>query len=251
VKRASEPDEWEQAYQMVAANYKARGYEAPSPKQVRFTPYHALPDTVTFVAKYQGRVVATLSMVLDNSLLGLPIEAVYPDEIDELRLQGRRLVEGTSLADRDLSVREFLQVFVTILRVAMQWAANEGVDTYLITVNPRHRTFYRKAMGFVPLGPCRACPAVRDHPAEAFLLDTDLMRANAPAMYERIFGEWLPAAVFTGPRLPVHLARYFGNHSSQTDRVGIDRLFGRLAQNGNLRRWSVRGGSPRPALASC
>src|SRR6516164_7685911 len=90
VKRASEPDEWEQAYQMVAANYKARGYEAPSPKQVRFTPYHALPDTVTFVAKYQGRVVATLSMVLDNSLLGLPIEAVYPDEIAELRLQGRR-----------------------------------------------------------------------------------------------------------------------------------------------------------------
>src|SRR4051794_30828706 len=50
VKIASEPEEWEQAFELVAANYQERGYEA-SEKPYRFTPYHALPDTTLFVAK--------------------------------------------------------------------------------------------------------------------------------------------------------------------------------------------------------
>ena len=63
VKIASEPDEWEQAFQLVAANYQERGYETTTDKPYRFTPYHALPDTTIFVAKHEGRVVATFSLV--------------------------------------------------------------------------------------------------------------------------------------------------------------------------------------------
>src|SRR6266851_6392264 len=74
VKIASERNEWEQAFALLAETYKARGYEAADSNALRFTPFHALPDTVTFVAKYQGNVIATLSLVLDNNLLGLPME---------------------------------------------------------------------------------------------------------------------------------------------------------------------------------
>ena len=84
----------------------------------------------------------------------------------------------------------------------MQYHVRQGGDTWVITVNPRHRNYYRKVLGFVPLGPRRSYPAVRDHPAEAFLLDVGLMRANAPAMHREVFGEPLPDGGPDGPRTP-------------------------------------------------
>ena len=83
VKIASTESEWEQAFQLAASSYQARGYETPGTSRLRFTPYHALPDTITLVAKHQDEVVATLSIVQDNILLGLPMEDVYADEIDK------------------------------------------------------------------------------------------------------------------------------------------------------------------------
>jgi hypothetical protein len=238
VKIASEQEEWEQAYHLLAANYQARGYEAPSTKLVRFTPYHALPDTATFVAKHDGHVVATLSVVVDNTLLGLPSESIYGAEIAVLRRQGRHLSEATSLADRDLSMREFVQVFITLIRLAMQYGVRQGSETWLITVNPRHRQFYCKAMGFRPLGPCRACPLVQDHPAEAYMLDDALMRSNAPRMHAQIFGERLPAAVLNPAPMPKDLIRAFASQSTQTDRHSIDQILRFIDQLGNPRRWS-------------
>jgi hypothetical protein len=235
---ASGYDEWNQAYHLVAAKYQARGYESPCAKPVRFTPFHALPDTATFVAKHEGEVVATLSVVVDNTLLGLPMERIYASEIADLRWGGRRLSEATCLADQDLGMREFVQIFVTLIRAAMQYAVRQGSDTWLITVNPRHRNFYCKAMGFVPFGPCRACPSVRDHPAEAYLLDDGLMQSRAPRMYEQIFGKPLPGAVWDLPPLTPSLVRHFAGQSSQTDRQSIEQILTFVERFGNPRRWS-------------
>ena len=59
---------------MVTLNYRNRGYLPSGPGELHFTQYHALPDTQVFVALHEDRVVATLSLVFDNSLLGLPID---------------------------------------------------------------------------------------------------------------------------------------------------------------------------------
>jgi hypothetical protein len=234
---ASEMHEWQQAYELLATTYQARGYEAPSAKLIRFTPYHALPDTATFVAKLGEKVLATLSVVVDNTLLGLPIESVFVDETADLRRSGRRLSEATSLADRGLAMHEFVPVFVTLIRLAMQYAVRQGSETWLITVNPRHRAFYKKILGFVSLGPCRSCPSVQDAPAEAYMLDDILMTANAPKMRERIFGEDLPDSVLPTAPMPSRLVRHFGSQSTQTDRRTIDQILRFIEQLGNPRRW--------------
>src|SRR4051794_21355902 len=52
VKVASERSEWEEAYLLVAQNYRNRGYEPSDARGLRFTAFHALPDTTTFVAKH-------------------------------------------------------------------------------------------------------------------------------------------------------------------------------------------------------
>jgi hypothetical protein len=237
VKIASERAEWEQAFQMVGASYQARGYGPAARFNLRFPPYHALPDTVTFVAKEGLNVIASLSLVLDNALLGLPMESIYPTEIDELRAAGRRLVEVTGLADDGLNTREFIPVFVALMRLMTQYCLSQAADAMVIAINPRHRIFYRRVLGFVPLGPCRAYPAVQNHPAEAYLLDEGLLRTNAPAIYQRVIGERLPPQALVAPVMPRHLVLHFASHSTQNDSELIREIFSFVDSFGSPRRW--------------
>jgi hypothetical protein len=237
VKVAQERVEWEEAYQLVAQNYKSRGYEPADARGLRFTAYHALPDTTTFVAKHAGRVVATLSLVVDNTLLGLPMECIYAPEIHDLRTRGRRLGEVTSLADTGLGVREFLQVFVSMIKLMVHYHTSHGGDTCVISVNPRHRNFYSKVIGFAPLGPCRSYPSVQDAPAEAYVVDFVQMRANAPKMYQEIHSEVPSAAQLTPRPIPGHLVRYFGGHSTQTNLHSVEEILDYVAVFGSPRRW--------------
>lgn len=237
VKIASTESEWEQAFQLAASSYQARGYEPPGANRLRFTPYHALPDTRTLVAKHHDEVVATFSIVLDNTLLGLPMEDVYTDEIAALRRHGRRLFEATTLADGGLSTREFMQVFLTLIKLSMQYHTSQGGDAYVIAVNPRHRKFYTKIIGFIPLGPLRTYAAVQDAPAEAFLLDNQLQRDNTPDTYQFMFGESAPRESLVGPRIPRSLIRQFGSQSIHCDAEAIERVIAYTDQYGSSRRW--------------
>ena len=237
VKIASTRAEWEEALQLVADSYQARGYEVAGAGDYRFTSYHALPDTVTIVAKEQERVVATFSLVPDNTLLGLPMESIYKHEIQQLRQAGRHLFETGSLADRDLSVREFIQVFLTLMQVGWQHQVGNGADTTVITVNPRHRSFYTKVLGFAPLGPWRSHPTVQGHPAEAYFIDPKLMQVKVPKIHQHMFGHPLPAPVLSAPSMPAHLVRYFGAHSSQTDPRFVEEILRYVKDCGSPRRW--------------
>jgi len=224
VKIATEPHEWEQAFRLVAEGYRARGYEAADSRKLRFTPYHALAGTVTFVATHDTRVIATLTLVPDNSLLGLPLEVLYAAEIAELRRAGRRLVEVTSLADEGLGLREFPPIFTALMRIMSQYGIRRQADTWVITINPRHRLFYTRIMGFVPLGPQRQYASVQNHPAEAFMLDVPLLKANAPRMYTALFGEQLPDEALTACPMPPDVIRALAKESSHVDEQTIGRL---------------------------
>jgi hypothetical protein len=197
-----------------------------------------LPGTVTLVAKHEARVVATLSVVPDTRLCGLPMESIYGAEIDELRQEGRRLAEATSLANQGLGVREFVRVFKALIKVGMQYHIRQGGDSWVISVNPRHRAFYQKVLGFVPLGPRRAYPTVQGHPAEAFMSGVDLLKARAPEMYREIFGEPLPEAVLRTPRWSPRQVHDFGSRSTQVDGPTISDILSHIERFGGApRRW--------------
>jgi hypothetical protein len=237
VKIASTRAEWEEAFELVANQYQARGYEPAGMSDLRFTSYHALPETVVLVAKAEGHVVATFSQVADNLLLGLPLESVYRTEIKQLRQGGRRIFETTCLADRDLSMREFTHVFLALIQMAWQYGIAQGADTTVMTVNPRHRDFYTKVLGYVPLGPRRSYATVQGHPAEAYFLDAELMRLKAPRVYQRIFGATLPADALRTPQMPRQLARYFAGRSTLTCPAIVEEILGYVQDCGSPRRW--------------
>jgi hypothetical protein len=228
VKIATERHEFEQAYELLATNYRACGYEGASDKPFRFTPFHALPGTVTLVALHQKRVLATLTLVPDSDTLGLPMETIYGPEVAQLREAGLRPAEAISLADTDLTIREFIQVFKALIKLAMQYHGRRGGDSWIITINPRHRSFYQKVLGFTPLGPQRSYPTVQNHPAEAYLLTAVTMAANAPQMHQEVFGEELPDPVLTAGHWSEEHVRYFGARSSQLDERELDALLDSL-----------------------
>ncbi len=217
LKVAQSRDEFEQAFRLLARRYQERGYEEPSENPYRFTPFHALPDTMTFVAKRGETVVATLSLVPDNRLMGLPMECIYGDEIEAMRRDGRKLAEVTSLAEDGLTPREFILVFNSLIRLMMQSHVHSGGDTFVIAVNPKHSNYYAKVVGFESFGGRRLYPSVQNAPAEALWANQDLIARNAPAMYMKAFGEPLPESILTAGARPGSHLRYFGSRSTMAD----------------------------------
>jgi hypothetical protein len=105
-------------------------------------------------------------------------------------------------------------------------------------VNPRHSGYYRKVLGFAALGGRKQYQAVRDHPAEAHLLDVEAMKSNAPKMHEAILGTWLSKEALSAPRRTSDHARYFGEESTQIDQDELANLIHRIEQGTNdLPRW--------------
>jgi hypothetical protein len=234
VKIASEPGEWAQAFRLVAANYQALGYDPPGAGALRFTPYHALPETVTFVAREHGQVVGTLSLVPDNVVLGLPLESIYGPEVAALRAEGKRLAEVVSLAGTGGGRASFPITFA-LMHLMTHYFLRQHADAMLISVHPRHRPFYQRMFGFVVFGPRRDYPAVQNHPAEALLLDGNLLRGDVAPRYRAMLGPELPAQALSAPRLPASLARSFARCSGSTDAVEAVLRQARLLPK--VRRW--------------
>jgi hypothetical protein len=96
---AQTTDELFQAYSLVYRNYLRAEYIDPHASEMRYSSHNALPQTVTLVAKLRSSVVTTASIVFDSPL-GLPMDSIYHDELEQLRRERARLCEVTMLADR-------------------------------------------------------------------------------------------------------------------------------------------------------
>jgi hypothetical protein len=237
VRLAAGRDDWEQAFRLVARAYQTRGYDRAAEGEFHFTRFHALPETVVLVAKERERVIATISVVMDNTLLGLPLEDVYGEEIQPLRRAGRRLCEAGSLGDSGVGPHKFASVFVALIRLAWQFICRQGGDTGVVTCHPRHSYFYRHVLGFNALGGPRDLPPGSGFPVEAFVADTPLLQANAPEMYRLILGQPLPSEMLSATPMPDELKLEFADHSCRTNRQAVEEILRHVHAHGSPRRW--------------
>ncbi|MCK6471376.1 MAG: hypothetical protein L6R28_06490 [Planctomycetes bacterium] len=151
--------------------YKACGYAQDCASGLAACDYDARPETATFLAEdAEGRAIATVTLVFDEAQ-GLPSDEIFAAELAAPRAEGRRLVEVTRLAmdpahahSKELLVRLFNVIYLHA-RMVM------GRDGFVIEVNPRHVNYYRRLLGFVPLGEARPCPRVLGAPAVLLALD--------------------------------------------------------------------------------
>lgn len=153
VRLADSPGQRNKASILVNSMYSWRGY-ATEGIDVK----HHNPNRITLEASSGQQLFGTLTLCLDSED-GLLAEELYPDEIRELRRQGRRLCEMTKLAfDPKYSSKESL---AALFHLAYIYAHNlfKASDA-LIEVNPRHAMFYQRRLGFEPIGDQRICPRV-------------------------------------------------------------------------------------------
>ena len=66
LKVAETREELEACFTILHDAYVASGFMKPDPSGMRVTIYHALPTTTTLCAKWEGRVVGTISMIREG-----------------------------------------------------------------------------------------------------------------------------------------------------------------------------------------
>ncbi len=126
-------------------------------------------NRITLTASMGDAVIGTVTLSLDSPT-GLMADEVFKDQIDSRRGSGRKLCELTKLAF-DPSVKSpfalaalFHMCFIYARRM------NDCTDAF-IEVNPRHRRYYEKMLGFKAQGDQRTNERVN---APAYLLGIEL-----------------------------------------------------------------------------
>jgi hypothetical protein len=177
---AESSDEFENRFKIRVVNNSARLTRASSLIQRRYawrgysTPplENSTPGQVTLSACVADATVATITAGVDSEE-GLYVSRLYPDEVRDLRAQGRKLCEFTKLAV-DESVRSHA-VLGAIFHVACMYVSNlHRCSDVLIEVNPRHVRFYQRMLGFRRAAEERLDPTVN---APAVLLRLELKQA--------------------------------------------------------------------------
>lgn len=131
------------------------------------------PNRITLTASDEGDVVGTLTIGMDSEA-GLLADAVFKDILDEHRARGARLCECTRFAF-DPSVRS-KAALANVFHLAVIYARDlHGCTDIVIEVNPRHRRFYERMLGFRQEGELRTNTRVG---APAYLLRINLRFAT-------------------------------------------------------------------------
>ncbi|MFP3982642.1 MAG: N-acyl amino acid synthase FeeM domain-containing protein [Desulfurivibrionaceae bacterium] len=163
VKFAENREELAQAFSLVYQVYLQKGF-VPETKhhEMLYSIYSLLPQTIHVIAKSYLTVISNLTIIFDTPEFGLPMDAIYKKELDELRRQGHCLVELSALA----TPREhrWKNIFLYLVQTMYRYSRYRGVDDVCIAVNPRHKRYYRGLFPFKKLGPERHYPRV-DAPA--------------------------------------------------------------------------------------
>jgi hypothetical protein len=135
------------------------------------------PNRIVLTATDKGNVVGTLSLGIDSTI-GLMADEVFGEELRELREQGAKLSEFTKLAF-DPSVRSKASL-ANLFHLAVIYARDMHQCTdIIIEVNPRHRGFYKKMLGFEQIGELKTSLRVN---APAYLMRVRLAYATEQIM---------------------------------------------------------------------
>ena len=127
------------------------------------------PNRITLTATDKGDVVGTLSIGIDSDV-GLMADEVFGPELDAHRANGARLCEFTKFAF-DPSVRS-KTALANVFHLAVIYARDmHGCTDIIIEVNPRHRRFYERMLGFRKEGDLKINTRVD---APAYLLRVNL-----------------------------------------------------------------------------
>ncbi len=184
VRVASTIEQRRAAWAMVYRSYLAKEFAEPNREGLWYGLHDALPSTTTFVVSHLGHEVSTLTVAFDSPA-GLPADALFRDQLDRFRDEGRRPCEIISLASEGVSFRDGTESLKQMFRLAYLTAVIEGATDLIITVNPRHTAFYERTLLFTRVGDVRSYAKVGGAPAVLMSLTIEAAQAMFLTKYGR------------------------------------------------------------------
>ena len=179
-------NELKQAFSLAYKEYFSAGYvKKTTPSKMLVNIYSLLPKTIVWIVKLNHTVVSTLTQIFDSSL-GLPLDEVYEKELDELRLEGRHMVEISGLAIS--SKYRWQNAYMPLFRNILHHALSCEVTDLCIAVNPKHRTFYKDILLFEDIGEKKYYPKVNAQ-SVALRLDLTTVEKRCEQVYGRMKAE--------------------------------------------------------------
>lgn len=172
-------DELTRALELVHDNYVRCGYIKPSPSGMRLNIHYIAPTTRTFVTVLDNKIIATISLFCDSPL-GLPMDDLYGAELLPLRQQGRHIAEVGMLADGGRSLSVAFPVMMELMKRIYWTGRDTGLSDLLVTVNPKHRVFYKRIFCFEKFGAEKSYEAFDNAPVV-------LLRMNLSVLKKRDF----------------------------------------------------------------
>jgi hypothetical protein len=149
------------ASMLINTMYSWRGYGGTHELQKSL-------NRITLTASDDDKIVGTITLGIDSPV-GLLADEIFKDEIDAFRQRGRKVCELTKLAfDPETRSKRVLASLFHIVFIFLH-RLHHCTDIF-IEVNPRHRLFYEKLLGFTQLGDEKTNTRVN---APAFLLTVD------------------------------------------------------------------------------
>ncbi|MBT8338448.1 MAG: GNAT family N-acetyltransferase, partial [Desulfatitalea sp.] len=137
------------AFQLLHEAYVKEGFSKPHDSGRRVTDYHILPSTSTLVAKYQGQVVGTISIIRDGAF-GLPMDKIT--DLQQFRQAGERLGEVSSLAVSPTYRGNSGVIMFHMFKYVVDYCLNYfGVDRMVIVINPARKALYESLLIFTRL----------------------------------------------------------------------------------------------------
>lgn len=171
IRRATTLEDLREAYRVTHDSFVEQGYIQPDPTGLRLRPCEALPQTATFIAELDGRIVAVTTGVVDSELIGVPSDKAFKPEIDRLRARGRLVGEGTNWLA--LPEARNCGIFSELIRASTGYGITQGCDDVIGSVSPGHSGFY-ESIGWHVLGAERSYCDDHDDPVVLVGMDMDL-----------------------------------------------------------------------------
>ena len=157
-----------ESWRLVYHQYVASSLIEVNPFGIFTFPQYLQRNSAVILGKSNDETICSVSAVLDDGI-GLPLDAYFKNELDQLRSEKRKLVEIGLLA----CARETASPFYTIelLTSIAKFGVYSNHHDYVVGVHPRRANFFKKLFGFEAVSNTKVYHKLQQ--AEVVLLHAD------------------------------------------------------------------------------
>jgi N-acyl-L-homoserine lactone synthetase len=145
VRKAAGQDELKAVFRLRYDSYLRKGYISPNPDGIMFDEWDELPIATHFVAMEDDQIVGAVRLIMDSAK-GLPMERVFPEAIGQLREQGRKVAEASTLVVADAQSDSNHKLWVKLCKILWEEAEARQIDDLCVAVTQNHISFYKRLL---------------------------------------------------------------------------------------------------------